>query len=143
MPLSQPVASTATPGVELLSVMTSTRLWIAIPITQTEPGITKEKTVMSTTPIPVSPDPALQQIVMQAREDLAKRLGIGLDQIDLVELRSVIWPDKSLGCPQPGMEYLQVQQDGLLIRFRVAGRSYEYHSGGNRPPFLCENPPGG
>jgi hypothetical protein len=36
--------------------------------------------------------------------------------------------------------YTQVQVEGLLIRLRVGKRVYEYHSGGGRPPFLCEQP---
>jgi hypothetical protein len=49
----------------------------------------------------------------------------------------VTWPDTSMGCPQPGMAYLQVPQDGMLIRLNAGGRVYAYHSGGNRAPFLC------
>lgn len=83
-------------------------------------------------------NPALQELVMQAKEDLAKRLSIEVDRIDLVEVRAVIWPDSSLGCPQPGMVYIQVRRDGSLVRLRVGKRIYNYHSGGSRPPFLCE-----
>ena len=50
----------------------------------------------------------------------------------------VVWPDKGLGCPQHGMEYLQVQVDGTLIELEAGGERYRYHSGETRPPFLCE-----
>jgi hypothetical protein len=40
------------------------------------------------------------------------------------------------------MGYRQVQVDGLLIRLESGGRIFEYHSGGNKPPFLCEQPAG-
>jgi hypothetical protein len=43
-----------------------------------------------------------------------------------------------LGCPQPGLAYTQVQQEGLLIRLRVGKRLYNYHSGGGSAPFFCE-----
>ena len=89
-------------------------------------------------PIPTPFDPALQKTVAQAQADLARRLDIESNDMKLVDVQSVTWPDGGLGCPQPGMEYTQVQVDGLLIRFTVAGRVYEYHSGGARPPFLCE-----
>ena len=92
------------------------------------------------TPVPMPLDAVLQRIVMQAKEDLSRRLGIPEEQIELVEVLSVVWPDKSLGCPQPGMVYIQIQVDGLLIRFRADRQVFEYHSGGNRSPFLCENP---
>ena len=94
---------------------------------------------MSVVPNPTPLEPALQRSIAQAKNDLARRLAIPIDQVELVEAQSVTWPDKGLGCPQPGMEYLQVQVEGLLIRLRARGRLYEYHSGGDRPPFLCEN----
>lgn len=84
-------------------------------------------------------EPAVQKLVDVAIDDLARRLGIGRDGISVTEVRLVIWPDRSLGCPRPGMNYPQVQQDGLLIRLRALGREFSYHSGGTRPPFLCEN----
>lgn len=77
-------------------------------------------------------------LVSQAKEDLAERLGIALDQIELLSYEEVVWPDSSLGCPQPGMEYLQVPSDGALIRLSAGGQVYDYHSGGNRGIFLCE-----
>jgi hypothetical protein len=97
---------------------------------------------MPGTPNP-TPDPALQSFVEPARADLARRLGVGAASIELIEARSVVWPDRSLGCPQPGVEYPQVRQEGLLIRFRVGGRVYQYHGGGGRAPFLCERPAAG
>lgn len=88
--------------------------------------------------VPTPLDPSLQKIVTQAKSDLAQRLAMDPAQIDLVEAASVTWPDGSLGCPQPGMAYIQVQVDGLLIRLRARDHIYEYHSGGARAPFLCE-----
>lgn len=95
---------------------------------------------------PVSTDPALPDqssnpFVKQARDDLAARLAIDPAQIALIEFRDVTWPDSSLGCPHPDMGYLQVMVDGYLIRLGVGKQVYEYHGGGTRAPFLCENPP--
>jgi hypothetical protein len=94
---------------------------------------------LNVVPIPTPLDPALEKVVAQAREDLARQLSIDPGQIDLVSVSSVTWPDSSLGCPQPGMLYTQVLVDGLLIRFRAGGSLYEYHGGGGRPAFLCKN----
>jgi hypothetical protein len=88
--------------------------------------------------IPMPSSPGLQTLILQAKEDLALRLSIRDDQIDLVELRPVVWPDGGLGCPEPGMAYTQVQTEGLLIRLRAGKRIYPYHSGGGTPPFLCK-----
>lgn len=83
-------------------------------------------------------DPALKTLVEQARQDLAQRLNIPEEQITLLEAKAVTWPDASLGCPQPDMVYAQVLSDGALILFSVGEREYEYHSGGDQAPLLCE-----
>jgi hypothetical protein len=85
-----------------------------------------------------TPPPGMEFLIEKAREDLAQRLSIGLTQISLVEARAVVWPDSSLGCPQPGMRYLQVPEDGALIILQAQGIVYEYHNGGSRGLFLCE-----
>ena len=118
------------------AVETPAPLVTAVLISPTQ--VIQEETVAVNPTIPSPSDPALQGLVMRAKEDLARRLSIEVDQIDLIEARAVVWPDGGLGCPQPGMAYIQVQQDGSLIRLRVGKRIYNYHSGGNRPPFLCE-----
>jgi hypothetical protein len=91
------------------------------------------------TPILQNPDP--DEIVLLARKDLAARLSVPVDQVELLDVQHVTWPDASLGCPRPDMRYKQVPQDGLLIRLQSQGRPYEYHSGANRGPFLCEQSP--
>jgi hypothetical protein len=88
--------------------------------------------------IPSTVEPGLEALIHLAQEDLAQRLSIAIEQIEVLEARSVVWPDASLGCPLPGMAYKQVPQDGSLIKLAVDGRVYEYHSGGGREPFLCE-----
>jgi hypothetical protein len=83
-------------------------------------------------------DPGLQHLIDQAKADLAERLSIPIEEIELVEAREVVWPDASLGCPQPGMKYKQVPEDGALIILLVGETNYEYHNGGSRGLFLCE-----
>ena len=85
-----------------------------------------------------SPSSGLQSLVEEAKEDLAKRLSISIVQIDLIEAEEVVWPDSSLGCPQPGMAYKQVPEDGALIILQGEGILYLYHTGGSRGLFLCE-----
>jgi hypothetical protein len=95
-------------------------------------------TEMKNTSSEASFDPALQPLVEQAMQDLALRLEIPVEQINLLEVRQVNWPDSSLGCPQPGTAYTQAPQEGLLIRLGVGREMYFYHSGENQIPFLCE-----
>jgi hypothetical protein len=90
--------------------------------------------------VPINPPEADNQnpLVLQAKEDLADRLGVPMSEIELLSFEEVVWPDSSIGCPQPGMRYKQVPYDGALIRLSADGQVYDYHSGGSRGPFLCE-----
>ncbi|MFQ5613013.1 MAG: hypothetical protein ACE5H9_12865 [Anaerolineae bacterium] len=107
-----------------------------------ESGEVAKEEIVSDEPLSgVAETSSVDEMVAKAKEDLARRLSIGVDQISLREAREVTWPDASLGCPQPGMVYAQVLQDGLLIRLSAGGRIYFYHSGGSRDPFLCEQSP--
>lgn len=87
---------------------------------------------------PKSTDANILPEAAQARHDLATQLSMAEDKVEVVEAKAIVWPDSSLGCPEPGMVYAQVLQDGLLIVLRVNQKLYEYHSGGTRPPFLCK-----
>jgi hypothetical protein len=89
------------------------------------------------TPSPSSVPPGVQGLVDVAVADLATRAGVPADAITVVRIEAVTWPDRSLGCPVPGMRYEQVPVDGALIVLAVDSVEYDYHSGGSRPPFLC------
>jgi hypothetical protein len=72
--------------------------------------------------------------------DLSKRLGTEPGQIGVVSVEEVTWRDGSMGCPRPGMMYPQVLTNGTRVVLEYDGKRYEYHSGGRRSAFLCENP---
>jgi hypothetical protein len=82
-------------------------------------------------------------VVDPAKADLAARLSVTPDAIEVVAVQAMTWSDTSMGCPDPTMSYLQVLTDGHFIQLAYAGQVYNYHSGGGRPPFLCEQPLGG
>lgn len=82
-------------------------------------------------------EPGLQPYIDTAVADLAERLSIDAGQIAVSSATLKVWPDTSLGCPQPGMRYTQVPTDGALIVLTVDGKPYNYHAGGSRPPFWC------
>jgi hypothetical protein len=85
----------------------------------------------------LSSDPILAQLVLQARADLARRLGLSAESFQLKRAEAVEWPDTSLGCPRPGLMYAQVITPGYLIVLGANNREYEYHSDSRRV-FLCE-----
>ena len=96
-----------------------------------------------TTPMtPAIPTPAaagLENLVQMAKEDLAQRVSISTNQINLVETTEAEWSDSSLDCPQPGMSYLQVITPGYRILLEANGTQYEYHSNRDTYVIYCDN----
>jgi hypothetical protein len=77
---------------------------------------------------------------LAAIEDLAQRQGVDASAITVVSTDEVTWRDGSMGCPQPGMNYTQSLVPGTRVVLELDGARYEYHAGGARTIFLCENP---
>lgn len=76
-------------------------------------------------------------VVAPARIDLAERLGVDPEELEVVTAEKVTWPDGSLGCPEPGMFYTQAVVDGSKVVLGYEGRVYVYHAGADDEPFLC------
>jgi hypothetical protein len=68
----------------------------------------------------------------RARKELAARLGVPATEVKVDTLERTTWPDRSLGCPEPGMAYAQVLTPGFVIRLQHEGRSYTYHADATR-----------
>ena len=85
-------------------------------------------------------DPNLMPIVEQARVDLMERTGVAAEAVEVVLAEAVVWPDASLGCPQPDMIYAQVLREGARVVLRTGDKLYTYHTGGDQVPFLCAEP---
>lgn len=79
------------------------------------------------------------RVTQLAIDDLARRLRIRPEEIKVVRVEEVDWPDGSLGCPQPGMRYKQMLVNGTFIQLKVGDNVYNYHGGGARRPFLCKS----
>ena len=85
-------------------------------------------------------DSSTQPWVDQAVADLAARLNVPASEIEVVSSEAVVWSDGSLGCPQPGVAYIQILIEGYRVQLKHAGRIYEYHGSDAHAPGLCENP---
>jgi len=88
----------------------------------------------------VSLGPGLRRLADLSTQDLGSKLGLEPEDIDIVQADYVTWRDSSLGCPQPGYQYMQVLTNGSRVLLRAEKLIYHYHSGGNRQPFLCKKP---
>jgi hypothetical protein len=112
------------------------------PTTTTSTPDPTEPTVTLTPEPERSPTPPSEvgTSATDAVADLAQRLGVDPEEVTVVRDVAVTWPDGSLGCPVPGMAYTQALTPGRLVVLEAAGSTVEYHSGGRRGLFLCENP---
>lgn len=79
-------------------------------------------------------------VVRSSVEDLASTLGMDPGDVEVVSVEEVTWRDGSRGCAERGAMYTQALIDGSRITLRVGDTTYEYHSGGSRPPALCDRP---
>jgi len=92
-------------------------------------------------PAPVEPGPpppeALQAMVDEIKLDLAAYLQIPASNVSYVDYEGRDWPDSSLGCPAPGMMYLQVITPGYLVHVAASGAQYDYHTSASGGFLLC------
>jgi hypothetical protein len=86
---------------------------------------------------PAGPDARMGDL---ARAALAQDLGVAEADITVVEVQGTEWRDSSLGCPKPGMNYMQVITPGYSITLEAQGTRYEYHSDTNRRVVRCDTP---
>lgn len=76
----------------------------------------------------VAQDEEVPAVVKVAIADLAGRLRVSADEIKVVKVEEVTWPDASLGNPQPGMVYAQVLVPGYKVILEARGTQHEYHT---------------
>jgi hypothetical protein len=62
------------------------------------------------------------------RADAARRAGVPVERVALVERQSVTWRDGALGCPQPDRGYTQALVPGYRIRVRAGETLLTYHA---------------
>jgi hypothetical protein len=86
---------------------------------------------------PAGPDARMGEL---ARAALAQELGLAEADITILEAQETEWRDSSLGCPKPGVNYLQVITPGYTISLEAQGKRYEYHSDTNRRVVRCDKP---
>jgi hypothetical protein len=70
-------------------------------------------------------------------EHLAKKLSIVADQIVLSDVKPVRWRDAGLGCPKPGVDYIQMETPGFSIFLEAGGKTYNYHTDETKRFVLC------
>ena len=78
---------------------------------------------------PVTPTAEAETAVQAAVAALAKALGLAVDQISVVSVAAVEWPDACLGVSLPGMACAEVITPGFNVVLEAnEGKLYEYHT---------------
>ncbi len=81
--------------------------------------------------------PEMQQMRDQAIARLATDLGIAPEAISVIESEATTWSDGSLGCPQPGVSYIQVLIEGYRFLLEANGTLYELHTDNRSEVVRC------
>lgn len=68
------------------------------------------------------------EAVLRGRDWLAEELGVAADQVEIVRMEEMQWPDACLGLSKPDEMCAQVITPGWLIIFEVNGKQYEVHT---------------
>lgn len=87
------------------------------------------------------PDAVVQRAdVQEAIADYAKRMGVPVDQVEVVGFAEVTWSDGSIGCPKPGMMYTQALVPGYQLVLGVDGALGSYHAARDKGFTFCADP---
>jgi len=79
----------------------------------------------------------LQSVTDAVLADASKRTGIEAAKLEIVESVAVTWPDGSLGCPEPGMNYTMALVPGYRIRIKVDEQLLNYHASARGHWVFC------
>jgi len=90
------------------------------------------------TGIPASRAP---QAALNARQDLAQKLNIPVDEITIVSVEAVEWPDGCLGVHIAGIMCIQVITPGYRVVLEANGELYEYHTNENGSHVILAGAP--
>jgi hypothetical protein len=86
------------------------------------------------------PDALLQQVIAAAAADA----GVEPADVVVISTEAVAWNDGSLGCPKPGVMYIQQIIQGYRVIVEAGGDRYDYRAGSSGAPKRCEGSlPGG
>jgi len=98
---------------------------------------TTPSTMMGSSTTTETSMPNHSDLAFAAVADLATRLAIGEEDVEVLRVESVTWPDAAIGCPEEGEVYAQVIVEGTRVLLQVGERIYDYHAGDDDMIFLC------
>jgi len=84
-----------------------------------------------------------EAVIDLARNNAAQHAGVSPDQVSVVNVQSVEWPNFALGCPTmlPPFAVAEVTVPGFIVELDVAGTPVVYHTDRGLRAIPCEAPP--
>jgi hypothetical protein len=81
-----------------------------------------------------SQDPAAgkRDLAITRAREILRTAGVDSSLLTVTRAEPVTWHDSSLGCPQPGIQYLQVLTPGYQVELHGAQENYLVHVAANR-----------
>jgi hypothetical protein len=89
---------------------------------------------ISLTPVSGGGYPA---VVFKAREALAAQMKLNVEQIEILTVEPVDWPDTCLGVSTPEIMCAMMITPGYRVLLRANGSDYEYHTDGGDSVVLA------
>ena len=89
------------------------------------------------TPVSMTIDPALQSLADEARQDLAQRLNVEIDQIEEYKIVPAKWPYEAVGCPPNEAGNVDQNSPGYQILLIHENQLYYYHTDGTSWLVFC------
>jgi hypothetical protein len=78
-----------------------------------------------------------EPVVALARQQLADTLSCDSAAVTVVSVEEMEWSDSSLGCPKPGMMYMQVITPGYRVTLEHNGQHYTFHTDRTQRAVRC------
>lgn len=137
---------------------TSTQVALGEPATTATPEVTSIPPAPTASPslpspLPTRPLPTLDQVTATPADalvgevpadllakiiaDAAQRSGVAATMIVVQKGQATEWSDSSLGCPQPGMAYMQVITPGYQVLLQAGANTYDYRANARGYFLLC------
>ncbi len=75
--------------------------------------------------------------------DMQRKYNLSASDLQFITTDPTEWSDSSLGCPQPGMSYMQVLTPGfqILVLDKIRNVRYEYHTDTKGRAVSCNKGP--
>lgn len=80
-----------------------------------------------------------ESILIEVRKDFQQRTGIPNNEIKVVAVKSAVWANSALGCPERNKVYDENKVKGFRVVIEARGRQYTYHTDEDKKIIACPN----